>query len=133
MPEQENFTSEEIVNEWYGEQGLSPEGVVEKEAQAEERERQIEKEAQKAKDKEEQIKKEIELSSLAAHTEEVKEQEAQKKLEVKGKIKELLDIAAEKGLEHAIKQAQQMNDPFLLDLFHDVLAKEAMYKNYLRK
>jgi glucan-binding YG repeat protein len=60
-------------------------------------------------------------------------EEKNKEKEVKDKIKNLLNLAEEKGVEEAIKRAEKENDPFLLDLFHDTLAKEATYKKYLDK
>lgn len=45
------------------------------------------------------------------------------------KIKNLLDIVREKGVVFAVKVAKSMNDPYLLDVLHDVLAKEGYYKD----
>jgi len=43
-------------------------------------------------------------------------------------LEHLLQIARDKGVVYAIKVANQMNDPFILDTFHDLLAKEGYYK-----
>jgi hypothetical protein len=48
------------------------------------------------------------------------------------KIEHLLQIAKEKGVAFAIQVARKMNDPYLLDVFHDVLAKEGYYKNFTK-
>ncbi len=116
MPEGENIEkqelSQEIVEEWYGEKGLSFEKVEE-----------IEK-------VEEKIPSPPSFS-FKKDEEEKKEKEEEKKLLVKRDVKNLLAIAEEKGLEYSIKEAQKRNDPFLLDIYHDVLAKDAAYKRFL--
>jgi hypothetical protein len=48
------------------------------------------------------------------------------------KIKHLLRIAREKGIVFAIQTAKKMNDPYLLDVLHDVLAKEGYYKDFTK-
>lgn len=101
--------SQEIVEEWYGEKGLNFEKVEKKE--------------------EEKIPPPS--FSFKYEEEEKKEKEEEKKLLVKRDIKNLLAIAEEKGLEYSIKEAQKRNDPFLLDIYHDVLAKDAAYKRFL--
>jgi hypothetical protein len=49
------------------------------------------------------------------------------------KLKELLKIAGEKGIVFAIQTAKKMNEPFLLDALHDILAKEGYYKKFIKK
>ncbi len=71
--------------------------------------------------------------SFAAKKEEEKKEEDAKKLTIKKDIKQLLAIAEKKGLVHSIKEAQKKNDPFLLDVYHDVLAKDAAYKKILNQ
>lgn len=66
-------------------------------------------------------------------TEERVSEEQEKKDSIKGKIKELLDIGEKKGLVYAIERAKRSNDPFLLDVFHDILAKDGNYKKILKK
>lgn len=46
------------------------------------------------------------------------------------KIDELLTIAQEEGLSFAISAAQNMNDPYILDTFHDILIKNKLYKKF---
>ncbi len=115
MPEGEKIEkqelSQEIVEEWYGEKGLSFEKVEKIESREE--------------------KTPPQSSSFKDDEEEKKEKEEEKKLLVKRDIKNLLAIAEEKGLEYSIKEAQKRNDPFLLDIYHDVLAKDAAYKRFL--
>jgi hypothetical protein len=44
------------------------------------------------------------------------------KLAETGEIKELIDLALEKGLKTAIKQAEKSSNPYLIDQLHDLLA-----------
>ncbi len=115
MPEGENIEkqelSQEIVEEWYSEKGLSFEKVEE-----------IEKREEKTPPP---------SFSFRDEEEGKKEKEEEKKLFVKRDIKNLLAIAEKKGLKYSIKEAQKRNDPFLLDIYHDVLAKGAAYKRFL--
>ena len=48
----------------------------------------------------------------------------------KEKIETLLKIARERGVEAAIQVAKEMNDSYLLDTLHDILAKEGYYQNF---
>jgi len=79
-----------------------------------------------------QIKKEIELMEL----DETLKAEAKKKalkiefLGEKEKLEHLLEIAHEKGVVFAIKTAREMKDPYLLDILHDLLSKEGLYKSF---
>jgi hypothetical protein len=47
----------------------------------------------------------------------------------KEKLEHLLQTAREKGVVFAIQVARKMNEPYLLDVFHDILAREGFYKN----
>ena len=47
-----------------------------------------------------------------------------------GKIRRLLDLASEKGLFFAIDVAKKMNDHYTLDVLHDILIKEGLYKKF---
>jgi len=104
----------EVLNEWYAERGLVG----------------VETEPKPKKMKEIQIPKDN-----APEIEEVSEvpEEQEKRDLIKGKLKELLDIGEEKGLSYAIKIARRSNDPFLLDVFHDILARDGNYKKILKK
>ncbi len=118
MPEINKFEkrelSREILSEWYNEKGISLEN--------------LEKEK-----KEEVAPPEFTFSTTTQATDNLKEEEESKKLLVKRKIKYLLATAEKKGLEHSIKEARKENDPFLLDVYHDVLAKDGNYKKILKK
>ena len=46
---------------------------------------------------------------------------------VKNQVKVLSDIAFEKGLDAAIEEAKKLNNPHILDEFHDILVDE-LYK-----
>jgi len=80
----------------------------------------------------EQLRKEIDLMEL----DEEKKEEAKKKaqkiefLGEKEKVQHLLEIAREKGVIFAVGVARKMNDPYLLDIFHDILAKEGYFKDF---
>ncbi|MEA2092542.1 MAG: hypothetical protein U9P61_01050 [Patescibacteria group bacterium] len=120
MPENEEFKFKEISEE------------VTKEYHQE-------KEQEEKQDYSEVEKEELTDSSAQAPAftyqgkEELKKKEEDKKTVVKEKIKNLLRLAEEKGLQYSIKQAEKENDPFLLDLYHDVLAKNTDYKKYLKE
>lgn len=49
------------------------------------------------------------------------------------KMKYFLDLAEEKGLPEAIKAIKKEEDSLLLDSFHDALAKESFFKEFLTK
>jgi hypothetical protein len=49
------------------------------------------------------------------------------------KMQCFLDLAEEKGLSAAIKAVEKENDPLLLDSFHDALAKEKLFEDFLKK
>lgn len=78
-----------------------------------------------------QLRKEIELMETDETLKKEAETKAQKIefLGQKEKIKHLLQIAREKGVVFAIQVAKRTNDPYLLDILHDILAKEGFYKD----
>lgn len=56
-----------------------------------------------------------------------------KKIEFLGekeKLEHLLQIARDKGVIYAIQVARKTNEPYIIDLFHDILAQEGRYKDY---
>lgn len=82
-----------------------------------------------------QIIKEIEMMELTPELQDEAVQKA-KKIEFLGekeKLEHLLKIAKERGVEFAVKVAENMNDHYVLDIFHDILVKEGFYKKFLRK
>ena len=81
-----------------------------------------------------ELKREIELMEL---DEELKDEAKNKAKKIgflgeKEKIERLLQIAREKGVVFAIQTAKAMNDPYLLDIFHDMLAREGYYKQFMK-
>ena len=55
-----------------------------------------------------------------------------KALDDKKKLENLLQIAKNKGVIFAVNVAKKMNDPYLLDVFHDALVKNGYYKDFLK-
>lgn len=53
-------------------------------------------------------------------------------LETTAKLEKLLQTAKQKGVIFAVAVAKKMDDPYILDTFHDVLAKEGHYKEFLK-
>lgn len=78
------------------------------------------------------LRREIELMELDEKLKDEAEQKAKKIqfLADDDKLKNLLELAKTKGILFAIKTAQTINDPYLLDTFHDILAKEGYYKTF---
>ena len=76
-----------------------------------------------------ELRKEIEMMQLDDSTKAEAEKKAQKIefLGEKEKIEHLLEIAREKGVVFAIQVAKRMNEPYLLDILHDTLAREGFY------
>jgi len=77
-----------------------------------------------------ELRREIETMEM---DEKLKEEAKKKALKIEflgeqEKIEHLLKIAHEKGIVFAIKTAKATNDPYLLDVLHDVLAREGYYK-----
>lgn len=79
-----------------------------------------------------ELRREIELMNL----DESLRVEAQKKaakiqvLADDDKLKKLLQDAEVHGVVYAVKVAKSMNDPFLLDALHDLLAKGGYYNKF---
>ena len=104
--------SKEIVQEWYLEKGI------------------VEKVPEKREAAKESLSPPQFTSSRKTAADLEKQKEEEKKLIVKREIKQLLAVAEEKGLQYSIKEAQKKNDPFLLDIYHDVLARNEAYKKF---
>lgn len=83
----------------------------------------------------EELEKELEKIELSPESkvEAKKEAEEIKKQTVEGKIQHLMDLAKAQGLAYAVEVAKKMNDPYFLDLFHDNLAKDGLFKEFLEK
>jgi hypothetical protein len=54
------------------------------------------------------------------------------KLDEEKKMKQLLALAEKKGVTYAVKVAQSMDDPYLLDKFHDLLIEKGYYKQFTK-
>ena len=80
----------------------------------------------------EELKKKIEELDLDATAKQQAVASAQtiKSLKDEEKIQHLLEIAKKKGVVYAVAVAKNMDDAFLLDVLHDVLAKEGLYKKF---
>jgi len=76
-----------------------------------------------------ELKREIELLEADETTSAEAKRKADKIefLGEKEKIEHLLEIAREKGVVFAIQVAKKMNEPYLLDILHDTLAREGFY------
>ncbi|MDO8739953.1 MAG: hypothetical protein Q7J54_00070 [Candidatus Woesearchaeota archaeon] len=83
----------------------------------------------------ESLKREISMMELDDN---LKEEASQKAKEIQAlgeeeKIEHLLEITKNKGIVFAVRAAQQMNDPYILDTFHDILVKNwSDYKQFLK-
>jgi hypothetical protein len=119
---------------------ISERGKIKKEA-VEEGLELYEKEKERPKEKEEKEAEMAMREKLAKEIEEMKVSpelavEARKKakkikdLDQKGKIQRLLELAQGKGVSFAVEVAKDKKDPFILDIFHDILAKEGLYKKF---
>lgn len=74
------------------------------------------------------------INAKEDRVQEVREEELRKILagnEI-DKIKQLFEVAYVKGLYYATELCKKTQDPFLLDLFHDILAKDGFYKRFLK-
>ncbi|MCD6232830.1 hypothetical protein J7J81_00385 [bacterium] len=113
---------EKVVGEWFNKEG-----------------KQEEKEKIKFSEEEKTLKKELEEKIAKMEIPPTEIEKARKEIEkmqrktVEGKIKHLLQIAATKGLSLAIATANATGDPFLIDTFHDILSKNGLFKEYLKK
>lgn len=84
---------------------------------------------------EHELRREIELMQVNPDLEKQASEKANRIqfLAEDDKLQNLLRLAKEKGIVFAIKVAKSMNEPYLLDIFHDMLAKEGYYKNFKKE
>ena len=82
-----------------------------------------------------EMEKEIEKIKISPQVKTQAQQQADnmKKQSTQGKIKHLLELAQTQGLAYSVEVAKNMNDAYLLDLYHDELAKEGRYKQFLEQ
>lgn len=55
------------------------------------------------------------------------------KIDAESQISHLVDIAGQKGVVHAVKVAQHMQDNFILDTFHDRMLGEELHAALVNK
>jgi len=55
------------------------------------------------------------------------------KIDAESQIQHLVDIAGQKGVVHAVKVAQHMQDNFILDTFHDRMLGEELHDALVSK
>lgn len=112
---------EKVIQEWF--------------ERGELKEEKREREAEKLKEEKERMIKEIEPEITKVKLPERKKiQEAQKikSLPLQDKIEKLLILAQSEGLVFALEIAEKIGDPYLSDLFHDILAKNQLFRNFLK-
>lgn len=82
----------------------------------------------------EQLKREIEMMEIDDNLKKQAEQKASRIsfMADDDKLENLLKIAREKGVIFAVKVAKSMNEPYLLDSFHDLLAKNGFYEHLIK-
>ncbi|MEA3453141.1 MAG: hypothetical protein U9Q96_02275 [Patescibacteria group bacterium] len=103
---------------------------VEKETEGKEREESKREEEQMIREK---LEKEVDLiQSSTPQLQDEAQEKAQKikELGAEGKLRGLLDLAQAKSLPFAVAAARAMDDPYILDVFHDLLIKEGFYKKF---
>ncbi|MCH7604397.1 hypothetical protein IID24_00130 [Patescibacteria group bacterium] len=114
------------------------EETAEKKPQAEQREVRETREVGIEKEKE-ILKKELERKAAeTVLTPELQEEAAKQisqsaALNDQGKVKHLLDLVQAKGVLFALKVAKQMENDYVLDMFHDTLAEDSRYKDFLEQ
>lgn len=81
------------------------------------------------------VKEKLEIAALGESVKPQVQSQAQdlKDLDDEKKIKKLLELAKTKGVVYAIGVAKKLDDPYVLDMLHDALAKEGYYKSFLKK
>jgi len=110
---------EKVIEEWFPEEKPAKKEVTPKER--EELKAELEKQKEKVPPIPPSVQKKV--SKKAATL---------KKVPVPRKIKSLLILCKKEGLVYAIEVAKATGDPYLIDIFHDILAKDGFYKNFLK-
>ena len=106
---------EKIVEEWHKKQEEKQEFLTEREKIIREK-----------------LEEELAKMELSPESKEEVEEKAKKvgTLDEKGKVKHLLALAEEKGLSFMVGVARGMNDPYTLDILHDILVRNELYKRF---
>lgn len=55
------------------------------------------------------------------------------KIDAETQVQHLVDIASQKGVVHAVKVAQHMQDNYILDTFHDRMLSEELHDALVKK
>ena len=123
-PEKSSVEKEAPIVEKTLEQWFSPEGILEKHEltlQEQEIRRKLEQDV-------------LKYSQSAPQTPvQPNDVKILKKEEAQGKIKKLLTVATTQNLYAAVESAKKTRDPYLIDLFHDILAKDQLYLKFKKK
>jgi len=56
-----------------------------------------------------------------------------KDFNAEGKLRSLLELVQSKSVPFAVATAQAMDDAYILDVFHDLLAKGGFYKDFIKE
>ncbi|MFA5166157.1 MAG: hypothetical protein WC449_02515 [Candidatus Paceibacterota bacterium] len=123
-PEKSSVEKEAPIVEKTLEQWFSPEGILEKHEltlQEQEIRRKLEQDV---------LKYSQSTPQAPVQPNDVK---ILKKEEAQGKIKKLLTVATTQNLYAAVELAKKTKDPYLIDLFHDILAKDQLYLKFKKK
>ncbi len=128
--EAEDKRYEEIAEKWLPEREDFPQGVEENKETKEKKEL-TDQEREERRKLIEEIKK-TSISSAQDEEEAEKEAESISTLSAKAKIKHLLALAQTKGVFFAVNVAKKLNDAYLLDIFHDILIKEKIFRKFLK-
>lgn len=82
----------------------------------------------------EELEREVAKMELTPelHKEAKKQAQGIQALQAKAKLQKLLAIAQEKGISFAVGVVKSMNDPYILDVFHDTLARDELHKKFPR-
>ena len=92
----------------------------------------------KEEEKEKRIWQQLEKEAKLMERDEKLKEKAEKKVQEirvlaeKEKIEHLLELAEKEGLIFAVQVAKKMNDPYILDIFHDLLAQEGYYQRFMK-
>ena len=80
------------------------------------------------------VREQIEAMQLPQHLAGQLHQQAQdiQPLKQKAQLEKLLSIARTKGVIEAIHTAKKMDDPYTLDILHDKLVQEGLYKEFMK-
>lgn len=110
----------------------APEVFIEKEVQTQEIEKEDSQKQEIDNQDHQKIRQEIENMDLGDDKKQHVQSDANNLVlqDEEKKLKNLLALAKSKGTVHAVHVAKNMNDPYLLDKFHDLLIEKGYYKEF---